>query len=329
MSHDLIRVEDLGIHFQTERGSLKAVDGISFGVRAGETLAIVGESGCGKSVTSLAIMGLLPELGDVSQGSIVFQSQDLTKVSKEQMRQYRGNQIAMIFQEPMTALNPVYTVGQQIMEVYRIHRRWPKSRSYQEAVSMLEKVRIPDPHRRMDEYPFQMSGGMRQRVLIAMALACRPKLLIADEPTTALDVTIQSQILRLIKELQSELGTAVIFITHDLGVVAEIADRVAVMYAGRIIESGTVYEIFDRPSHPYTRGLLAAIPRLDGDRHSRLSTIEGSVPSLHSLPSGCRFRNRCSFAIDQCSSAVPALDAMDSKMPHDHRVACHRWQEVS
>lgn len=320
---NLLRVENLSIGFQTETSYLRAVDNISFQLPKGKTLALVGESGCGKSLTSFGIMRLLPELGSIENGSIYFHDTDLTKLSDQEFRGYRGHKIAMIFQEPMTALNPVYTVGQQIMEVFKIHRGWNQKRCWNEAVLMLEKVRIPDPQKRMDEYPFQMSGGMRQRVLIAMALACQPDLLIADEPTTALDVTIQSQILTLIKDLQKEFGTSVIFITHDLGVVAEIADEVAVMYAGKIIEKGSVFEIYDRPSHPYTKGLMAAIPSLSGERRQRLSSIEGSVPSIKEMPKGCRFHNRCHQADTLCTSSYPSFETVDGQ----HVVACHHWKK--
>lgn len=323
-SAHILDVANLAVGFQTEKGKLFAVDGISFRVKKGQTLAIVGESGCGKSVTSLAIMGLLPELGGIEGGSISFEGIDIGIKSDKELRKLRGNRMAMIFQEPMTALNPVYTVGEQIMEVFRIHRKWTKAKCYDESLAMLKKVQIPDPERRMHEYPFQMSGGMRQRILIAMALACKPELLIADEPTTALDVTIQAQILRLIKELQQEFNTAVIFITHDLGVVSQIADEIVVMYAGKIIESGTIFDIFDHPAHPYTKGLLSAIPKIDGMRHTKLPTIEGLVPSLHQLPSGCRFRNRCPYAAQICSSQLPDLE----QVSNGHLVACHKWREV-
>jgi oligopeptide/dipeptide ABC transporter ATP-binding protein len=265
-------------------------------------------------------MGLVQEAnGFVESGEILFEGQDLTKIPKEKMRAIRGDRISMIFQEPMTALNPVYTVGDQIAEVIRIHRGASKREALQEALRMLKLVHIPDPAQRLHEYPFQLSGGMRQRVMIAMALACEPSLLIADEPTTALDVTIQAQILRLMKELQQEKQTSIIFITHDLGIVAEMADQVVVMYAGKAVEHGDVFSIFENPRHPYTKGLLQSIPSTTVTKKQKLFTIEGTVPSLRNLPKGCRFNTRCPLAFDRCFAEAPDL----TLLPGDHRVACH------
>jgi oligopeptide/dipeptide ABC transporter ATP-binding protein len=316
----LLRVRDLRTSFQTETGTVRALDGISLAVEKGKTLAVVGESGCGKSVTAMTIMGLVQEAnGFVESGEILFEGQDLTKISKEKMRAIRGDRISMIFQEPMTALNPVYTIGEQIAEVVRIHRGMSRRESLQEALRMLKLVHIPDPEQRLHEYPFQLSGGMRQRVMIAMALACEPSLLIADEPTTALDVTIQAQILRLMKELQHEKQTSIIFITHDLGIVAEMADYVVVMYAGKAVEYGDVFSIFENPRHPYTKGLLQSIPSATVTKKQKLFTIEGTVPSLRNLPQGCRFNTRCPFAFERCFAQNPEL----TQLPGDHSVACH------
>jgi oligopeptide/dipeptide ABC transporter ATP-binding protein len=322
----LLQVENLTTSFLTDDGIVTAVDNISFDVHQGKTLCIVGESGCGKSVTAHSLIRLIPGAnGTISTSSrIIMDGKNLLELSSEEMRGYRGNSIAMIFQEPMTALNPVYTVGEQIAEVFQIHRKMSRSDAMKAAVEMLERVKIPDPAQRIDEYPHQMSGGMKQRVLIAMALACKPKLLIADEPSTALDVTVQAQILKLMKELQTEMNTAIVFITHDLGVVAEIADDVIVMYAGQIIERGTVYEIFDQPSHPYTRGLLDSIPGLKSVPKEHLNTIPGMVPSLANLPSGCRFHERCRWARERCRSEVPLLRRVEG----EHQAACHFFEEV-
>jgi len=289
----LLEVKNLVTSFRTDDGPVRAVDDVSFGVESGRTLAIVGESGCGKSVTALSVMRLIDANGQVESGSIHLDGESLLELSPKEMRRVRGNRISMIFQEPMTALNPVVSIGKQIVEVFRIHRGLSRSAGRAAAVEALRTVRIPDPERRVDEYPFQMSGGMRQRVMIAMALACEPRLLIADEPTTALDVTIQAQILKLMRQLQQDRGTSILFITHDLGVVAEMADEVLIMYAGKVVERGPVRAIFARPAHPYTRGLIASIPSLDSHRGTMLATIEGSVPGLRDLPSGCRFHPRC------------------------------------
>jgi peptide/nickel transport system ATP-binding protein len=321
----LLEVSDLGTWFYTRQGIVKAVDGVDFEVAAGETLAIVGESGCGKSMTALSLMRLIPDPpGRIVSGSIKLAGRDLLKISEEEMRDVRGNEISMIFQEPMTSLNPVMTIGKQISEALILHRDMDRKQAMKRAVEMLDLVRIPEPAQRAKEYPHQLSGGMRQRAMIAMALACNPKVLIADEPTTALDVTIQAQILELIVELQREFSAAVILITHDLGVVAETAHRVIVMYAGRKVEEATVGELFARPLHPYTVGLMNSIPRLDlmrgqTDRsQERLQEIPGIVPPLFDLPSGCAFAPRCSRADDKCRSERPAYE---EKQP-GHWAAC-------
>jgi peptide/nickel transport system ATP-binding protein len=316
----LLDVRDLVTAFRTEDGTVKAVDEVSFRVEAGKTLGIVGESGCGKSVTALSIMRLIPESnGEIAGGSIRLEGENLLELSASGMRGVRGNRISMIFQEPMTALNPVVTIGKQIVEVFRIHRGLSRGEARKAAIEALRTVRIPDPERRVDEYPFQMSGGMRQRVMIAMALACEPRLLIADEPTTALDVTIQAQILKLMKQLQEERGTSILFITHDLGVVAEMADEVLIMYAGKVVEQASVEQIFEHPAHPYTQGLMASIPSLDTERQAPLSTIEGAVPGLHQLPSGCRFHPRCPNAAAVCEEKAPE----PAVIADGHRAACH------
>ena len=311
----LLEVSDLGTWFYTRQGIVKAVDGVDFEVAAGETLAIVGESGCGKSMTALSLMRLIPDPpGRIVSGSIKLAGRDLLKISEEEMRDVRGNEISMIFQEPMTSLNPVMTIGKQISEALILHRDMDRKQAMKRAIEMLELVRIPEPAQRAKEYPHQLSGGMRQRAMIAMALACNPKVLIADEPTTALDVTIQAQILELIVELQREFSAAVLLITHDLGVVAETAHRVIVMYAGRKVEEATVGELFARPLHPYTVGLMNSIPRLDlmrgqTDRsNERLQEIPGIVPPLFDLPPGCAFAPRCSRADEKCRSERPAYE---------------------
>lgn len=301
MTDALLSVGDLRTWFYTDQGIAKAVDGVSFEVRAGETLGIVGESGCGKTVTSLSILGLLPQPpAKIEDGSSIrFNGQELLGLGERQMRALRGNEIAMIFQEPMSSLNPVYTVGNQISEALRLHRGMDRKAARKESVRLLGEVGIANPEHRVDEYPHQLSGGMRQRVMIAMALSCEPKLLIADEPTTALDVTIQAQILELLAELRGRHSMAVLLITHDLGVVAEVCDRVVVMYAGQVVESGSVYEIFADPRHPYTRGLLASLPSVDNPGQ-RLVSIPGTVPNPTAWPVGCRFADRCSLAGDEC-----------------------------
>ena len=321
----LLEVSDLGTWFYTRQGIVKAVDGVDFAVEAGETLAIVGESGCGKSMTALSLMRLIPSPpGRIVSGSIKLAGRDLLQISEEEMRGVRGNEISMIFQEPMTSLNPVMTIGKQISEALILHRDMDRKAALKRAVEMLDLVRIPEPAQRAKEYPHQLSGGMRQRAMIAMALACNPKVLIADEPTTALDVTIQAQILELIVELQREFSAAVILITHDLGVVAETARRVIVMYAGRKVEEASVGELFARPLHPYTKGLLASIPRLDlmrgqADRsQERLQEIAGIVPPLFDLPQGCAFAPRCPSADDHCRRERPVYEEKQA----GHWAAC-------
>ncbi len=327
----LLTVEGLQTSFFTRRGTVKAVDGVDFSLWPGETLAIVGESGCGKSVTALSLMRLVPDPpGRIVGGSVRLAGTDLLALDEEAMRDVRGKDVAMIFQEPMTSLNPVLTIGSQIAEVLLLHERLGRGEAARKAIEMLRLVRIPEPEQRARSYPHQLSGGMRQRAMIAMALACNPKVLIADEPTTALDVTIQAQILTIILELQQKLGTAVILITHDLGVVAETAQRVIVMYAGRKVEESSVDDLFAHPQHPYTRGLLASIPRLavmlgEGERApERLQEIPGMVPALSDLPAGCVFAPRCAFAEDRCRAAFPAYE---EKRPA-HWAACWRSREI-
>jgi peptide/nickel transport system ATP-binding protein len=319
----LLEVSRLQTHFRTPDGVVRAVDGVSFTIDAGETVALVGESGCGKSVTSMSILRLIPEPPGRIAGSVRFQGRELLELPEQEMRALRGNEISMIFQEPMTSLNPVLTVGRQIGETLRLHQGLGPREAEAKAVEMLSLVGIPVPERRVREYPHQLSGGMRQRVMIAMALACNPKLLIADEPTTALDVTIQAQILDLMRDLKRRLGSAILLITHDLGVVAEMAERVVVMYAGRKVEEGAVREIFRRPLHPYTQGLLGAVPRLGSSvgaqGRSRLVEIPGLVPSLREPIVGCAFAGRCPFVTDICRSVAPAVEDKGA----GHLVACH------
>ncbi len=303
MSH-LLEVSDLRTHFPTRAGLVKAVDGVSFHIAAGELLGLVGESGCGKSITALSVMRLISPPGRIAGGSIRFKGEELLTASDERIRQIRGNEIAMIFQDPMTSLNPVFTVGEQIAEALRLHRKLDRKKAWQAAIEAMREVAIPSPERRASDYPHQLSGGMRQRVMIAMALACDPELLIADEPTTALDVTIQAQILELLDELRKTRKLAVLLITHDLGVVAEVADRVCVMYTGKIVEESGVHELFGDPKHPYTRGLLRSVPKLTESgvaKAERLQTIEGTVPSPTSLPPGCHFAPRCEFRLERCT----------------------------
>ncbi len=317
----LLDVRDLQTHFRTGRGLHRAVDGVSFSVAAGRTLGIVGESGCGKSVTSLSIMGLVPEPPGIrAGGQILFQGEDLLRKSHTEMERIRGRDIAMIFQEPMTSLNPVYTVGQQIAETVRHHEGLSKRAAFDRAAEMLSLVQIPNATKRVHDYPHQFSGGMRQRVMIAMALSCNPKLLIADEPTTALDVTIQAQILELMNEMKQRLGMSILLITHAMGVVAETAQRVIVMYAGKVVEDATVENLFANPRHPYTQGLIRSIPRIDlaATTHTRLEAIPGSVPSLLNPPVGCRFAARCRFATEACTAAEPPL----REVAPGHKVAC-------
>jgi len=320
----VLEVDKLVTTFDTDEGTLTAVDGVSFSVSAGRTLGIVGESGCGKSVTALSIMRLLPQpMGRIASGQIRLEGRDLVTLPIEEMHKIRGGRIGMIFQEPMTALNPVHTIGRQLSEVFLLHITQDVKEAWAKGIVMLEKVGIPAPVERMHEYPHQLSGGMRQRVVIAMALACEPSVVIADEPTTALDVTIQAQILELMQQLQRDLGLAIVLITHDLGVVAETCDDVVVMYAGRVAETGPVEQIFNHPSHPYTRGLLESIPRLTTPRKAELPVIKGMVPSLADLPDGCRFQNRCPHRTDKCAE-MPLLE----QVADDHACACHHWREL-
>jgi oligopeptide/dipeptide ABC transporter ATP-binding protein len=324
----LLSVKDLVTSFRTDEGPLRAVDGVSFDVPEGKTLGVVGESGCGKSVTSLSILRLIPSPpGRIESGAIEFKGRDLLKLREREMQEVRGNEISMIFQEPMTSLNPVYTVGAQIIEAIRLHQKKSRGEARARAIEMLRMVGIPSPETNVDSYPHELSGGQRQRVMIAMALACEPKLLIADEPTTALDVTIQAQILELLRKLQKQLGMSVLLITHDLGVVAEYTDHVVVMYAGKVVESAPVRELFARPRHPYTKGLLGSVPaferRGDGPR-KKLPTIEGMVPDLRKLPPGCRFADRCAMAKDACTREEPAL----VEVSPDHSSRCIRWSEL-
>jgi oligopeptide/dipeptide ABC transporter ATP-binding protein len=320
----VLEVRDLVTTFDTDIGRLTAVDGVSFTVHRGRTLGIVGESGCGKSVTALSIMRLLPQpMGRIAGGQVLFDGKDLTRISPEEMYEVRGGRIGMIFQEPMTALNPVHSIGRQLSEVFLLHRTKDKAEAWRRGTEMLRKVGIPAAETRMNEYPHQLSGGMRQRVVIAMALACEPSVVIADEPTTALDVTIQAQILELMQSLQRDMGLAIMLITHDLGVIAETCNDVVVMYAGRVAESGPVKDIFANPSHPYTRGLLDSIPVLENPRKTRLNVIDGMVPSLKDLPQGCRFQNRCPYRIDKCV-VQPPLEEVEP----GHFTACHRWREL-
>jgi oligopeptide transport system ATP-binding protein len=308
LAQPLLEVHDLKTQFFTPEGVVKAVDGVSFELNAGETLGIVGESGCGKSVTALSVMRLLQRPGKIVGGKVMFMGRDLTKVSEGEMREVRGEEIAMIFQDPMTSLNPVFRTGWQVAEPVRLHRNMDKARAMGVAVEMLGKVGIPSPASRARDYPHQFSGGMRQRAMIAMGLTTQPKVLIADEPTTALDVTIQAQILQLLRDVNREFGTATILITHNLGVVAGMCERVMVMYAGRIVESGPTEDVFAHPKHPYTWSLLRSIPRLDADAHEPLKPIEGLPPDLTNLPTGCAFHPRCPFKVERCTRDIPELN---------------------
>jgi peptide/nickel transport system ATP-binding protein len=327
MAEPLLEVRDLVTEFRTQRGTVRAVDGISFEIPARTTLGVVGESGCGKSVTALSIMSLIAAPGKVAAGKIMYAGKDLLALAPAEMRTIRGNRIAMIFQEPMTSLNPVFTVGEQVAEAVRLHQKASRSKARAVAVEMFQLVGIPSPEERIDAYPHELSGGMRQRVMIAMALACKPDLLIADEPTTALDVTIQAQILDLLRKLQREMGMSILMITHDLGVVAETCDEVVVMYAGRIVERATTDTLFAGPRHHYTAGLLQSVPSYGegttvGDR-TRLTEIQGMVPSLHELPKGCKFADRCAAVQDLCRREEPALVQLGAS-----RVRCHFPLEV-
>ena len=314
---NLLEVRGLRTYFDTDRGLFRAVDGIDFAVGRGKTVGLVGESGCGKSVTSLSVMGLIADTGRVEADAVTFDGRDVLSLSADQRRLLRGGKMSMIFQEPMTSLNPVHTIGQQIVEAILAHTQLSPAEARKRAIDMLELVRIPSAAARFDDFPHRLSGGMRQRVMIAMALACEPRLLIADEPTTALDVTIQAQILELLEELQRRLGMSMLIITHDLGVIAEVADDVVVMYAGKIVESAPVAALFADPQHPYTIGLLGSIPRLNVDRE-RLSTIEGTVPGADRQPIGCRFSPRCPFADARCGAEPPPLRDLGP----NHQVAC-------
>ena len=322
MTDNVLEVRHLSTHFFTRAGPVKAADDVNFNITKGSTLALVGESGSGKSVTSLSIMRLVPPPGKITAGEILFSGRDLMKLDDREMRRLRGREIAMIFQDPMTSLNPVYTVGDQIAEAIELHERIPRKKAWSRAVEMMTRVKIPDAERRASDYPHQLSGGMRQRVMIAMALSCKPTLLIADEPTTALDVTIQAEILELLRGLKNDFDLSMLLITHDLGVVAETADRVAVMYAGRIVEDASVRELFHTPRHPYTEGLLRSVPRLteEGLKLRRLETIEGTVPNLLHLPPGCKFAPRCAYVIDECTANEVELVPVDG----DHRARCIR-----
>ncbi|MGG0719027.1 ABC transporter ATP-binding protein [Robertmurraya massiliosenegalensis] len=305
-SATLLEVKDLKTYFFTEHGTVPSVNGVSFHVKKGETVGIVGESGCGKSVTSLSLLQLVGEPGKIVGGEILFNGEDLTKYSNRQMRDIRGNKISMIFQEPLTSLNPVFTIGRQVSETIRLHQHVEKKKAKDFAIRMLAKVGISNAEKVYSSFPHQLSGGMRQRVMIAMALSCNPQLLIADEPTTALDVTIQAQIIKLMKELSKELDTSIIMITHDLGVVAEMVDRVIVMYAGQIVEQNNVYDLFKKPLHPYTKGLLNSTPKIHQSK-DQLESIEGNVPTPKDMPNGCKFHPRCPFAFDKCREQEPPL----------------------
>ncbi|AJY77671.1 ABC transporter ATP-binding protein [Paenibacillus beijingensis] len=321
----LLRVEELKTRFDTVRGTVTAVDGVQFTIRKGEILGVVGESGCGKSVTSRSIMRLYDENKAVShEGGVFYKNENLLSLSKKRMRQIRGNEIAMIFQDTLSSLNPVYSIGSQIAEAVRRHTKCGRKHAYEKAVLLLADVGIPDPAKRVHEFPHQLSGGMRQRVMIAMALACEPGLLIADEPTTALDVTIQSQILDLISSLQERYGMSIMLITHDLGVVTEICTRVVVMYLGQIIEDTDVSTLFRNPLHPYTQGLLQSMPKADSPRSGRLSSIPGVVPSLHHVPAGCRFAGRCPHADHKCLECAPKLESVED----GHLVRCWHYRSI-
>ena len=322
----LLEINGLQTQFPTRAGLVKSVNGVSFHIDEGELLGLVGESGCGKSITALSIMRLIAEPGRIAGGSIKFKGEELTTASDDRMREIRGNDIAMIFQDPMTSLNPVYTVGEQIAEALRLHRKLNKKQAWDAAIEAMKEVSIPSPERRVNDYPHQLSGGMRQRVMIAMALACDPELLIADEPTTALDVTIQAQILELLDDLRKTRKLAVLLITHDLGVIAETADRVCVMYTGKIVEESGIDEIFAKPKHPYTQGLLKSVPKLSTDaieKDVRLQTIEGTVPSPTNLPDGCHFAPRCAYRMERCvHGEIPLYE-----LPNDVKVRCLLYDE--
>lgn len=321
--HSLLEARDLSIHFFTEEGVVRAVENVSFEIYPGEVLGLVGESGCGKSVTGLSLLRLIPiPPGRIVSGDILFDGRSLVPLEEKEMEKVRGNDISMIFQEPMTSLNPVFTIGDQIMEAVILHQGLDKTEARKRTIEMLDRVKISSPEKRIDSYPHQLSGGMRQRAMIAMALSCQPKLLIADEPTTALDVTIQAQVLQLLKEIQMEMGMSVMLITHDLGVVSEIADRVAVMYAGRIFEYGPIEAIFGKMRNPYTRGLMRSIPQL-AEKKNRLNAIPGQVPDPMNLPAGCKFHPRCYLVIEECKKEEPPLFQVNG----NHFSRCIRWKE--
>ncbi len=322
----LLEVKDLKVEFKTEKGTVRAVNGLSYSLEEGETLGVVGESGCGKSVHALALMQLVPiPPGRISAGEVLLEGKNLLDYGPSRMRRIRGQEIAMIFQDPMTSLNPVFTIGYQITEALKLHHAVSDEEARSRAAEMLRLVGIPEARKRLDNYPHEFSGGMRQRAMIAMALSCDPKLLIADEPTTALDVTIQAQIIELIKRLQEQLGMSVMWITHDLGVAAGLVDRLNVMYAGYIVERGTVRDIFKRPRHPYTHGLLRSLPRLDAPAGTDLYSVPGQPPDLSALPVGCPFAPRCRYAVEQCLEAMPALESIDGQ---EHAAACWRSLEI-
>jgi peptide/nickel transport system ATP-binding protein len=321
----LLKVDKVQTVFKTGKGEITSVEEVSFQLKPGQTIGIVGESGCGKSVTSLSIMRLLGKHGYVKNGSILFNGKDLAKISEAEMREIRGNEISMIFQEPMTSLNPVFTIGNQMMEGIRLHMKLGKKDARNYAIEMLKSVGIPRAEAIMNEFPHALSGGMRQRVMIAMALSCRPRLLIADEPTTALDVTIQAQILELMKKLRSQSNTAIVLITHDLGVVAEMVDKIIVMYAGQVVEEADVFTLFDNPKHPYTKGLIGSIPHIETHQEERLVSIPGAVPSLQNMPTGCRFHTRCEFATERCLQEQPNLIHLDET--GEHKVRCWLAEE--
>jgi peptide/nickel transport system ATP-binding protein/oligopeptide transport system ATP-binding protein len=322
MSDNLLEINNLKTYFYTDEGVVKAIDDVSFSIARGETIGIVGESGSGKSQTALSIMRLLESPGKVAGGEILFEGEDLLLKSRKEMRKIRGNDIAMIFQEPMTSLNPVYTIGNQIMENIRLHQKLNRKDARDKALEMLKLVNIPAPEKRIDEYPHQLSGGMKQRVMIAMALSCNPRLLICDEPTTALDVTIQAQILQLINQLKDKINTSIMMITHDLGVVSKVSENVLVMYAGRAMEYGSVNEIFRNPKHPYTEALIKSIPTI-GSKQKRLNVIKGMVPNLKNRPEGCLFEPRCQYARPVCKSSMPEIVDLDG-----HQVRCFKYTDI-
>ncbi|MCL1696587.1 MULTISPECIES: ABC transporter ATP-binding protein [unclassified Lysinibacillus] len=323
MTDTLLEIEHLKVHFDTEEKKVTAVDDVSFSVKKGQIVGVVGESGCGKSVTAESILRLLDEKHTKYEGEIRLEGQNLLAKSAKEMREIRGNDIAMIFQDPMSSLNPVYTVGDQIMEALLLHQNVSKEQARAKAIDMLKLTGIPAPEKRVDEFPHQLSGGMRQRVMIAMALSCQPALLIADEPTTALDVTTQSQILDLIKDLKEQFNMGTIMITHDLGVVAEVCEKVVVMYLGQVIEESDVLSIFDQPLHPYTQGLLKSIPTIEGNREEKLYVIEGKVPTLNQIPAGCRFAPRCEFQTEECRTSIPKLESYGER-----KVRCWHFEEI-